>query len=211
MIFGLYFIKNYFNLNKKKASEEKEYLPLIYGLSFIFLCVGQLFLAIFNLITEFDPTNWSLNNIYVWKIGVTFQLFGWGFLMILIGKKIIKGADKYIIVVLYFIFYAIGMIMIDIELSTTYVLVAMAFLVYILVAYVYVVAKNIGGIRKKAFYIFFGFIMLFIGTTICAELILNIITSLTSLERIHVYIIAHFIEAGGSCLLYFEIAGKGKD
>ena len=114
LIVSLYFLKKYQTINKERVSEQKDYFPLFYFVAFLFLSIGRLFLAIFDVITEFDSNNYTLENFVIWKIGTAFQLCAWGLFFIVIEKKAMKGRDKYILFILYATFCILGLILNDI-------------------------------------------------------------------------------------------------
>ena len=198
LIVSLYFLKKYQTINKERVSEHKDYFPMFYFVAFLFLSIGRLFLAIFDVITEFDSNNYTLENFVIWKIGTAFQLCAWGLFFIVIEKKAMKGRDKYILFILYAVFCIIGVALNDIVLATNLIVVAFFFSIYIPVAYLYIVVVSDGAVRKKAMYAFLGFLIVLIGALLTGETVID----LFGIERILMHPISYIVKAIGSIFLY---------
>lgn len=198
VIVSLFFLRKYLNINRERVSEQKDYFPMFYFVAFLFLCIGRLFLAIFDIITEFDSSNYTLDNFVLWKIGTAFQLCAWGLFFIVIEKKAMKGRDKYILFILYATFCIIGLILNDIVWATNLIVLAFLFSIYIPFAYLYIVIVSDGSIRKKALYAFLGFLLALIGALITGETVID----LFGIERILVHPIAFLVKAIGCILLF---------
>ena len=64
LFFGIYNLRKYFTLNKDKApSDKKDFLPLIYGIFFICIFIERIIIVAFDIIIEFDKSNWTFENI----------------------------------------------------------------------------------------------------------------------------------------------------
>jgi len=198
LIVSLYFLKKYQTINKERVSEQKDYFPMFYFVAFLFLSIGRLFLAIFDVITEFDSNNYTLENFVIWKIGTAFQLCAWGLFFIVIEKKAMKGRDKYILFILYAVFCIIGVALNDIVLATNLIVVAFFFSIYIPFAYLYIVVVSDGAVRKKAMYAFLGFLIVLIGALLTGETVID----LFGIERILMHPISYIVKAIGSIFLY---------
>ena len=195
---SIFFLRKYLTINKERVSEQKDYFPMFYFVAFLFLSIGRLFLAIFDVITEYDSGNYTLDNFVLWKIGTGFQLCAWGLFFIVIEKKAMKGRDKYILFILYAIFCIIGLVLNDIVWATNLIVVAFLFSIYIPFAYLYIVIVSDGAIRKKSLYAFLGFLLTLIGALVTGETIID----LFGIERILVHPIAYLIKAIGCILLF---------
>ena len=198
LIVSLYFLKKYQTINKERVSEQKDFFPMFYFVAFLFLSIGRLFLAIFDVITEFDSNNYTLENFVVWKIGTAFQLCAWGLFFIVIEKKAMKGRDKYILFILYTTFCIIGLVLNDIVLATNLIVVAFFFSIYIPFAYLYIVIVSDGVVRKKALYAFLGFLIVLIGALLTGETVID----LFGIERILMHPISYIVKAIGCIFLY---------
>jgi len=199
-IFSLYLIRKYLNINKD--SEKKDYLPFTYAIAFIFFGVGRILMSIFDLIVEFQPSNRTLENIVIWEIGTIFQILGYGLFFILMEKRVMKGRDKYILVILYFVFYFIGILLINTQMDTLFFTIALLLTIYIPFAYLYIAIKADGVVRKKGITIFFGFLVLGIGLALLTETPLMIISSEFGLDYIQIHGISNLIKSVGVCLLF---------
>ena len=198
LIVSLFFLRKYLNINRERVSETKDYFPMFYFVAFLFLSIGRLFLAIFDVITEFDSGNYTLENFVLWKIGTAFQLCAWGLFFIVIEKKAMKGRDKYILFILYATFCIVGLALNDIVWATNCIVVAFIFSIYIPFAYLYIVSVSDGAVRKKALYAFLGFLMTLIGALLTGETVID----LFGIERILMHPIAYIIKAIGCVFLY---------
>ncbi|MHA1291974.1 MAG: hypothetical protein ACTSQJ_04830 [Promethearchaeota archaeon] len=182
--------------------DERDYLPLVYSVAFFSLCLGRVILAIFDIVTEFNSGNYGSENFFLWKIGSSFQMFAVFLFFVIIEKRVVKGRDKYALVILFVIFWALGLLMVDIILATNFIIIAMLFVVYIPLAYLYIAKISEGVVRKKALYVFSGFVIVFLASLMTGEIIIDFIGHLGNLERIQVHQIAFLIKASGSWLLF---------
>ncbi len=198
LIVSLYFLRKYDNINKERVSEQKDYFPMFYFLAFLALSIGRLFLAIFDVITEFDSSNYTPGNFIIWKIGSGFQICAWGLFFIVIEKKAMKGRDKYILFILYTMFCIVGMLLNDIVWVTNIIVIAFAFSIYIPFAYLYIVIVSDGAIRKRALYAFLGFVIMLMGALLTGETVID----LFGIERILVHPIAYIVKSIG-CIFIF--------
>lgn len=185
---GIYMLLKYFISTKSEVKSTEKRLFLLYGFFFIFLMVGRIFLFIFDFyLTEFDISNISDFEFLIWKIGISFQVFSYSFLFALMEKRIMKGKDFYILLILYFIFYIIGMISSNLEDAGIYAFIATAFSIFIPLAYLYIAVKSQQHVRRKAILIFFGFMLIFFATSLDVEPILIMLNDLFGWSRIEVY------------------------
>jgi len=204
LITAFFQIKKYIKINK--GSETKDYLPLSYGIAFLFMGIGRVILATFDVITEFNSANFNESNFWIWKLGSSVQLFGVGVWFLLMEKRVLKGKDKLGLLFFYIAFIAIGMILSDIIIVTTFVIIGMVFAMYIPIAYVYIAAKSDGAVRKKALFMLFGFIFVIFGALLTSELIIVPLTEATGLLAIHVHHIAFLIIILG--VIFFFLGTK---
>ena len=193
-------IRKYIKINQ--GSEKKDYLPLTYGVTFIFVALGRVFLVIFDIITDFNVINYNETNFWIWKIGSALQLFGVGLWFLMMEKRVLKGKDKYLLVILYTSFIVIGLIMTEVVLASNLVIIGMLFVAYIPAAYVYIAIQSDGSVRKKALLMFFGFIILILGSLLPSEVIIAPLNEMTGILRIQVHDIAFFVMITGIILLY---------
>jgi len=199
--FSFYFIRKYFSSNK--GMESKNYLPLIYGLSIVFFLLGRLFLAIFDMLTEFESTNYNAENVVFWKIGTMLQVIGYGFFFVQMEKRIMKGKDKYILVIAFFALTIIAMILPDFIMATNFTAIAFVISAYIPCAYLYISIKSEGIVRKKSTLVFLGFILSMLGALITAETIIEPLSQATGLLRIDFHSIAFPVSVLGLIFLFY--------
>jgi len=199
-IFGLFFIRKYFKVNK--GLEKKDQLPLVYGIGFFFFGLGRIFMTIFDLIVEFDISQGTFENILIWKFGSTLQLIGYSFFFILMEKRVMKGRDKYILVILYFAFFIIGLILPDIEAATPFFAISLILTTYIPLSYLYISYISDGEVRRKARVIFLGFLIIAIGLLMLAEQFLVVLSDLSGLKNIQWHVISNLLKSVGVCILF---------
>lgn len=185
-----------------KDREIKEKLPLAYGLVFIFLGLGRLFFAIFDIVTEFDRVYYDSTNFYIWKFASALQIIGIGILFVMMEKRVFKGHDKYVLVIFYVVFVVIGMISQQIEVATTFIVIGMMVSIYVPIAYLFIAKESDGIVRKKALFIFFGITIAMIAAFMTSEQWVALINQITSLERIQIHPLAFFIQIFGLIFLF---------
>jgi len=207
LVFGLYFIRKFLVLRKERKTEEiKDYKPLIYGLFYLLFFIGQIFISIFNFLTEFNTINVTIELLIVWKIGATFNIIGWLLIFILMEKRLLNGRDKYILTGFYCLFYGFGMMSSNMESIMTFMMIAFMFSSYIPFAFIYIAAKSNGIIRRRANYIFTGSILLFLANLMTTEYLIRVIIQVADIERIDIHTISYLLnaEAAGLLLLGFK-------
>ena len=204
---GTYFLRKFYQKKKKQGTEVKtDYLYLVHGAAIILLGIGRLFLVIFDLITEFDSSNYAPNNFWIWKVGSCIQMAALCLFLITMEKRILKGKDKYLLVILFLAVLTIGMVMIDINIATNFIIIASIFTIFIPFAYLYVAIISEGEVRKKASYVFIGFSIFMIAALLTGEMIIDHIAQPLGLTRIDVHVIAYTIKI--SCLIFFFLGFK---
>ena len=207
LVMGLYFIRKYYQ--KKKvlgAGGKKDNLPLIHGIAIILLGLGRLGLAIFDVTTEFNSANYAASNFWIWKIGSSLQMGALCIFFLLMEKRLMKGRDKYLLAILYIVFWVLGMSMIDIFMATNLVIVATIITTYIPFAYLYVAIISEGEVRKKAMYIFIGFVIFMVAALLTGEMVIDLIAQPLGITRIGVHVIAYVIKM--ICLLFMFMGFK---
>lgn len=168
LIYGIHELRKYYLSNQDK---KKEVLPLIYGLVFILLFIGRIFSYIFDSTTDFNADNYNSTNMIWWKLGVSFQIFAFALFFIIIEIRVLKGRDKYLLIILYFIFYVFGMITEQI----IYITIALLFSAWIPITYLYVAKLSDGDVRKRALFIAGGIIIFMVAALIMSSLLIEII------------------------------------
>jgi len=206
-LIGPYFIRKYYHKTKTTGTQDKkDYLLLIHGIAIIFLGVGRLILAIFDILTDFNSINYNLENFWIWKIGSSFQMFALCLFFVLMEKRLLKGRDKYILVIFYLFFWILGMMMLDVVIATNFIIIATILTVYIPFAYLYIAIISEGRVRKKASYVFIGFAIFMVAALLTGEIIIDLIAIPLGITRIDVHIIAYTIKI--ICLLFFFLGLK---
>lgn len=190
-------IKYYISIRKLEEGEKKDILPLVYGFIFLLFFIGRIFSFLFDYTTELNPANYNPENMIFWKIGVSFQVFAFAIFFILIEIRVMKGRDKYILLILFFIFYLIGMITSNI----TFVVIAIVFSLYIPFAYLYIAKLSSGIVRRKAFFVFIGFLLFFISAILMASLIIT----MTGLEPLLMHLISNLVKVVAIIFLFLGL------
>ncbi|MHA1146776.1 MAG: hypothetical protein ACTSR8_00860 [Promethearchaeota archaeon] len=204
VFFGVFSLRRY--LNEKESDRETAYLQLFYGLAFIFNGIGRFVLAIFDIITEFDAANYNPITLTYWRIGSGLQILGVGMYFYLMEKRVMRGRDKYILLIIYFLLPAIGILFIPDIITVTFLIIfGMLFAVYIPIAYLYIAKISDGIIRKRALLIFLGLLVMILGSLLPSEIVIVPLTQNSSLERIHVHIIAFAVIIIGGIILFYGV------
>ncbi len=207
MYLSIYFIRKFYQKKKKAGAEGKiDYLNLIHGIAILLLGLGRLGLAIFDIITQFDSANYAANNFWIWKIGSTIQMSALCLFFIIMEKRLMKGRDKYILVILYVGLLIIGMAMVEINIATNFIIIASIVTIYIPFAYLYVAIISEGNVRKKAIYVFIGFSIFMIAALLTGEMVIDLIAQPLGITRIDVHVIAYIIKI--SCLFFLFLGFK---
>ena len=204
VFFGAFSLRRF--LNEKESDREIANLQLFYGLAFIFNGIGRFVLAIFDTITEFDAANYNPFTLIYWRIGSGLQILGVGMYFYLMEKRVMKGRDKYLLLIIYFLLPTIGIFFIpDIVTATLLIIFGMLFAIYIPVAYLYIANISDGIVRKRALLIFLGLLVMILGSFLPAEIVIVPLTQYTLLERIHVHIIAFAVIIIGGIILFYGV------
>jgi hypothetical protein len=194
-IFALFYIRDYFKLNKEKSSEKKIYLPLVYSLCFILLGISQVIGTIFDCITEFSSSNWNSGNFGLWKLFIVIQSLGFVLLIYPIDKFILKGRDRHLIIILFLVFSFLPVFSLDFT-SALNLIYFTAFIVLIIpIGFIYISITSKGILRKKSLIIGLGQIMYFFAAIIFIESNLVFIIELTNLSRVQIHGISLLIES----------------
>ena len=161
----------------------------------LLLFLGRIFISYFDIITEFDPENYNLANRVYWAIGISFQIFALACFFILIEIRVVKGRDKYILVILYFISYLYAIITINI----LFIMVCLIIVLYIPIAYAYVAIISDGIVRIRAIFVSLGIVLFLIANAIVAGFLVQAL----GVELLLMHTISNFIKIGAVILLYF--------
>ncbi len=201
---GLYMFLKYYSAQKSEVKSSENRLFLLYGLFFTFLMIGRFCLFIFDFyLTHFDISNISDTEFLIWKIGLTFKIFGYSCLLILMEYRTLKQRDYYALAIFYFIFYILGMISNNIEDAGVYTFIATAFSIFIPIAYLYIAIKSQQKIRRKALLIFFGFMIFFIAMSLDVEPVLLTLMDVLNFTRIQVYVLINIVKTVAIVFFFF--------
>ena len=200
-VVGLLFL-NQFKNTYKITPEKKNYLPLSHAFAFIFFGIGRIIFSLFDFTTDFDEANIILDVLYIWKIATTFQMIGYFIFFIIMEKRIMKGKDKYLLVVATFIFYLISMMMQDVTLATNILFIGVVIILYIPFAYLYIAIVSEGKIRKKGIYLFSGFIILFLTSLFLAHPFVLAMSNMSGLDKMQIHGIILLLKVPACLFLY---------
>ncbi|TFG21695.1 MAG: hypothetical protein EU533_05135 [Promethearchaeota archaeon] len=193
IIFIILIIKKYIVINK--GLEKKDYLPLIYGLVFISLLIGRIFSMIFDITTDYNPANYTEEDYFWWRIGISFQILAFALFFIVLEMRVMKGRDKYIPLILYFAFYLYGLI----TEQVIYIMLALIFAAWIPIAYLYVAIQSDGNVRKRALLISFGIIIFMLAAILMSSVVIRAL----GMETLQMHFTANIMKIIAINLLYF--------
>lgn len=203
-IFGTFALKKYLMQKKEEGSAEE--FNLFYAFRFYFLGLGRFILAIFDVITDFNSKNYHPSNIWIWKIGSGLQFIGVGVYFYLMEKRVMRGRDKYLLLIIFFALPAFGLIfMQEVETATIFIALGLIVGIYVPLAYLYIAKISDGEVRKKALYIFLGFVIMVVGSSLPAEQVISVLTQITPLVRIQVHVIAFWTIICGGVFLFLGV------
>ena len=168
IVYIIIILRKYIEINKG-VEGKKDYLPLIYGLVFLSLFIGRIFSMIFDIITDYNPENYTPEAYVWWRFGISFQIIAFALFFIVLEIRVMKGRDKYIPFILYVIFYLYGLI----TQQILYIMLALIFAAWIPIAYMYVGFVSDGEVRKKAFLISSGIIIFMFAALLMSSIIIQ--------------------------------------
>ena len=115
-----------------------------------------------------------------------------------------NGRDKYIPVIAFFTITLIAMLMNSLDLIQLLIIVAMISTAFLPISYLNIALKSEGIIRKKALFIFTGFLLIFLGSTLVGESFIDPLREvLGGLERIQIHPISFGMKIIGYSLFFF--------
>ena len=121
-------------------------------------------------------------------------------------KRLMKGRNKYILLIFYLVFWITGIIMIEIDIASNLVMIAIIITIYIPFAYLYVALLSEGDVRKKILYVFMVFVILMVASLLTGEMVIDSIAQPLGITRIDVHVAAYFIKM--ICLLFLFVGFK---
>ena len=200
---ALFMFLKYIYSKKSEINSTRNRLYLLYGFFLILFMVGRIFLFIFDYyLTGFEYSNISALDFLIWKIGISFQMFGYATILSLMEYRILKQKDYYILVILYFLFYIIAMISSNLEDAGIYTVVAAFFSFFIPIGYLYIGIKSEQKIRRKAFLIFLGFMIFFSAMIFDLEPVILPLMNALNITRIQVFIFVNILKTGAIILFF---------
>lgn len=162
---------------RRYRGEGKNKFDLGFGFFFVFILLGQLiFFLYYYYITEFEQ---SSENLIFWKVATLLQLCGFGILFVISEKKILDGKDYYLFFIGFCVMAGVALFQPTVHSATTWAMLSLAFALFIPISYVYLAIKSEGVYRKRSLFVFFGFIIYFIGIEIVSLNLANIIMAAT--------------------------------
>jgi len=142
----------------RKKSPENPVL-LAFFLIFLFFFVGRLVLSIFDFyLTIFDTTRFA-EFIWWWKIGTLIHSMGFVVLCFVVERQLFEGRDKYIFFIGYITSLSIMVFMPNIQLAEMFTGVGILFSLFIPLGSLKIAIGNKGEIRRRASFVFAGFII----------------------------------------------------
>lgn len=188
---------------KEKSSGNENYVPLLFFFIIVLIGIGHLFIVIYDLNTEFSKINLNINNMVLYKIGVSFLFIGFGVYFFSTEKKVMHGRDKYVLTILYSIVFVIGIISTDYNITVIIIILGSMIFLYLPFAYLYLAIKSDGKVRRKALSIFFGSILIFLSVVIYAEPFFTNLKNLTGLVDIQLEIIINYERILALLLIFY--------
>lgn len=159
---AFYFLRK-FLLQYKEKGLKKDNLSLVINLMFICYFIAQIYYVQREFMIDFDFTTDTPESLIFLRIGTYVNDFGnWAFLIIL-DKRVLKGKDKYLIIIAYFILIITTFFINDSDLLGIITVIGNLIILPFIFFYLYAGFKIKGVVRKKAIYIFTGVIIIFLA------------------------------------------------
>jgi hypothetical protein len=156
---------------RKKSPENPVLLAFL--LIFLFFFVGRLLLSIFDFyLTIFDTTRFT-EFLWWWKIGTLVHYTGLIVLCFVVERQLFEGRDKYVFFISFVASLAIMVLMPTLELGIWFAGLGILFSFFIPIGSLQLAIKNRGEIRRRALFVFVGFIIYMWAIFITVEFILN--------------------------------------
>lgn len=150
-------------LSKYLKSEEKNNIKLAISLIFISLAIGGIVFIFFDY--YYTQLEHSLYERYrlIWKIGIIFQLAGFGFFFLVSEYRVFHGKDYFVFFWGFLGFFIAAIIAFDFLLAQILINFALIFVIFIPISYIYLAFKLAGETRSNLLLILFGVIIFAIG------------------------------------------------
>ncbi len=145
----------------------------------------------------------------IWSIIANlFQGLGFGLLFVLIHRRVVKGRDKYALVIMYFGILFMNIITFLTPLVQTFGLFLNLIALFIPLAYIYTTIKSRGRTRKKASYVSLGMVIYAIANALSFDFIREIVQNSNLLDVFSYLAIIFLIMALGCCFLFIGFKMK---
>ena len=153
-------------LSKYLKSDDKNNIKLAISLIFIFLAIGTIVFIFFDYYyTQLEHSLYEKYHL-IWKIGIIFQLTGFGFFFLVSEYRVFHGKDYFIFFWCFLGFFIVAIIVVDFLLSQILINFALIFVIFIPISYIYLAIKLTGEPRSNIILILFGVIIFTIGMAI---------------------------------------------
>lgn len=195
--FSIYFLIKYIKSNRGKTKKEKNNLTLACFSLSLFLGVGRVFLMLFDITTNFSSLSWGGEGFLLWAIGMTCSQISFGIFFIIIEKRVMRGRDRYLLVIIYFTIFVIGLILGSITIIT----ISYLFSIFIPLGYFWVTFKSDGAVRKKAFSVAVGITLIMFASLLVTGYIINAIP----IENIIIHTLSYIIKSVGAILFFLGL------
>lgn len=163
---AFYFLGRFILQYREEGLEKKDFMPLVVSLSFSCYFIAQIFFILREFTIDFNFSTDTPESLLFLKLGsYTNALGNWAFLIIL-DKRALHGRDKYLVSIIYLCLINIMVSFDDPGLLGIISLIGNLLLLPFVIIYLYVGLKIKGVVRKKAFYIFTGVILISLGFAI---------------------------------------------
>jgi len=192
--FGINFVRAY------KKDRELSVIGSI-GMFFLLMAVGRCAFIVFDYyLTEMTPAAYG-PNVYMYQIATALQGAGEGFFLFVAEKQIFAGRDKYLILIGYVITMALGLVYPDFLTAQSITTIGGLFILFIPPAYIYMLIKSSGPIRKLTAIVLLGMVVFAVGVIMLGEAVMIPLASLVG-TRYAVHALSAVFKLVGATIVY---------
>jgi hypothetical protein len=116
-------------------------------------------------------------------------------------RALFQGKDKYIFLIGYCFFQFLATIIYEFDLSQTFITIAVSFVLFIPISYIYTAIKAKGPFRTQVLFIIFGVVFFSAGALLVSESFMPLLESFLG-SRYAVHILCVFLKLTGVVLVY---------
>ncbi|MBD3212574.1 MAG: hypothetical protein GF311_08195 [Candidatus Lokiarchaeota archaeon] len=198
---------------RRKETGQFSLFSFIFSVFLLLICLflSRLFYSIFDFVlTNLNPALYHVNpNTFFWKIGVLISALGYGWVLFIVDRSILKfkfkGIFSYIIVLIAFIVFIFPVTSASEFQLVSFLLFFINIIAIILPILFLYIGKKAAEFKKPAYLIAVGVIIYAIGANILVETIVAALDSLLPGIRIVIYFLSLIFKISGLVLFSYAV------